>query len=631
MMEGGHLQMIFYAICAFGIYLVYELVTRAIRKEQPMNVVRAAVLLALAGGLAFLMSADRYFSTMEYTPYSTRGSAPIEKVKGNTQDATGGNDYDYATMWSYSPGETFTFLNPSYFGFGTRDFHDSKAPTYWGQKESEDSPPYMGIGVLALAIIGFIIFRRDPFVQFLLVLGVFAILLSFGKNMPILYDLIYNTVPSFNKFRAPSMSLALLHFAVPILSGYGLSGIINMRKNATAKDKKLLLGFMIASGAYLLLGFFFSAAMQSTYYSAVDSSRYFAMITGNYGAGVADELREFIWSKMIEDWYVTAFIVIAFAVLSYFFVKRNINRTVYFAALIALLIFDLWRVDYRRMEVAPEKAENSVLTQNEDAFNFIKQDKGVYRIADFASNPANISAYYLLENINGYHAAKLRVYQDLMDVANIEGAQGSTSQLFNPFLWNLLNVKYILSSRPFGSMPPAYQSQRTGTLVYANPAMLPRAFFVKNAVIAKQMDILQHLKNGDFNPLDTAFVESTLPQSIDAPDQSTTARVLSHQDEYVKLEANASGNNLLFISEIYYPVSWHAYIDGKEVPIHKTNFAFRSVIVPKGKHTVEMKFRSEKFETGRTLSLVSNIGVTLLLAVGIFLTVKNRKKIEDAE
>jgi uncharacterized membrane protein YfhO len=180
-------------------------------------------------------------------------------------------------------------------------------------------------------------------------------------------------------------------------------------------------------------------------------------------------------------------------------------------------------------------------------------------------------------------------------------------------------------------MPPAYQSQRTGTLVYANPAMLPRVFFVKNAVIAKQMDILQHLKKGDFNPMDTAFIETALPQSIEAPDQSATARVLSHENESIKLEANASGNNLLFISEIYYPVSWHAYIDGKEVPIQKTNFAFRSVIVPKGKHTVEMRFHSAKFETGRTLSLVSNIGVTLLLAFGIFLTVKNRKKIEDAE
>jgi hypothetical protein len=158
-----------------------------------------------------------------------------EKV---AQDKSGGNSYEYATMWSYSPEETITFLIPSYFGYGSRHYKPEGAPsgqemlfpTYWGQKESEDSPPYMGIMVLALALIGLIFYRKDIFVQCLFVVIIFSVFLSFGKNMSLLYDFFYYNIPSFNKFRAPSMSLALMHFSVPILAGYGISAIIKFRK-----------------------------------------------------------------------------------------------------------------------------------------------------------------------------------------------------------------------------------------------------------------------------------------------------------------------------------------------------------------------------------------------------------------
>lgn len=626
MLEGGHLQLIFYGVCAMGLYLVYELVARLIRKDEPMKLVRAAALLGGAAVIAFLMSSDRYLATLEYTPHSTRGSAPIMKTEQMHQNASGGHDYEYATMWSYAPSELITTFVPSYYGFGIRDFdyqgQKMKLSSYWGQKESEDSPPYMGIAVIFLAILGFIAFRKDVFVQFLLALIIFGVLLSFGKNWSILYNVFYYYIPSFSKFRAPSMSLVMMHLAVPLLAGYGIAAVLKWRKEMTEKDKKLMLYFLGGIAAFMVIGLLFSAAFKSSYTSAVMSSR----LGQAYSQNFPTELMDFIWENMVEDWLLNGLFALIMGLSVYLFALKKINKNMMFAILAIILVVDLWRVDYRRMEVTDEKTEGNVFENKADVFNFIKQDKGVFRIADFASNPANIPAYFLVENINGYHSAKLRVAQDLMDVANPDEMKGSTHIIYNPFLWNLLNVKYVLSEKPlYQGIQPLYTSQTGGTLVYANPGYLPRAFFVKGVKQAKQIDILMHLKNGDFNPLETAFLEKPINDKIDPADSLCTAKIVNKENEFIRMEVNATGYNLLFISEMYYP-SWHAYIDGKEVPIIKTNYAFRSVIVPPGKHALEMKFISENFETGKKLSIAANILAFALLAAGLVLEWMRRKK-----
>lgn len=626
MMEAGHLQLIFYGVCAFGIFLIFEFFHRVITKAEPMNILRSAILLVVAGGIAFGMSSDRYLSTVEYTPYSTRGSAPIEQTEDKKVDASGGNEYSYATAWSYSPQELITLVNPSYFGFGQREVklmatgnEPVMLSTYWGQKETEDSPPYMGILVLLLAILGIIFFRKDPFIWALVVISVFAIFLSFGKNLSFLYDLFYYFVPSFNKFRAPSMSLVLVHFSFPILAGFGIAGLINWQKNFQAKDKSKLNLIIIIAIAFLVIGFIFSAAFKTSYLNAATET-----LSKTYGTNLPGEFYDAVWNFTIEDWYFGGFLLLAAAISIYFFITGKIKRTVFYLILISILFIDLWRVDFRRMQVSEEDL-TSVFTDRKDIYDFIKQDKSIYRVADYSTNIANLPAWFLAENINGYHAAKLRVYQDLMDFANAPQFKKSTSQLFNPFLWNLMNVKYIITSQSLGEgIQPIYQSQKNRALVYLNNSALDRVFFVKNAAVEKPRQILTNLELGNFNPLDTAFVEKQLPVTIEPADTTAYAKILEKKNEYIKIEANASGNNLLFIGEIFYPVSWKAFIEGKETEIYKTNYAFRSIIVPKGKHTIEMKFESKNFETGKTLSIILNLFVLALLVFGLIY--ENRRK-----
>ena len=609
-LEGGQQQFAFYGACVFGIYLVYEFLGRLILKQSPVKMLRPAAVLVLAFGLAFLMTADRYLSVLEYKPYSTRGSAPLVKSDKQHQDESGGHDYDYATMWSYSPKETFTFLVPGFYGNGTQNYQPTGSksaekrfiPTYWGEKESEDSPPYMGIIIFAFAIIGIVIYRKDVFVQFLFVLSIFALLLSFGKYFPLLYKLFFDYVPGFNNFRAPASAMAMINFAIPILAGYGLSGILRWRKEFTDGSKKILYAALGLSGAFLAAGLIF-AGFKGSYTASVAASPKVQRLMQYF-----QDIPDFIYNMALTDWLINGFFLVATFILIFYFVKKRVPKGALLTVIIVFTLIDLWRVDWRRMEVGTYKVEKDYFKQYEYLYAPLQKEmqSGVFRIFDVNTN---VPSYYLLQNINGYHSAKLRIYQDLLDVANGEGYEGNTSMLNNPFLWKIMNVKYII-------VPD--RKNESKSVVYPNQDFLPRAFFVSGAEVAEKMDILMHLKKGDFDPQKTAYIESALPVQLDTITPETSVKLEDYKYEYIKMSANATGNNLLFISEIYYPAGWKAYIDGTEVPIIKTNYAFRGIIVPTGSHTVEMKFRSESYQLGSKLSLWSNIGVIALFVLGLF-------------
>lgn len=617
MLEATHVQMIFYGGLAFGLYLVYEFIIRLIKKENFASVLKPAMVLIVAFGLSFLLSADRYLSIQEYTPYSTRGSAPLLAEKGAKQTKDGGNDYEYATQWSFSPGEVFTFFVPNYFGFGKMSYsgpetngQETMIPTYWGQKPFEDAAPYFGIIILFFGIVGAIAFRKDVFVQFLIFISLFALLLSFGYTMPIIFDIFYYHFPMFNKFRAPSMALAIVHFAMPILAGYGLAAFIKWNKEDSVSGKKITKYLLYSSIGFFVLGLLFIAAFQGSYIDAIKASQSFRL---------PENFQEFVWSAMVSDWMINSVVVILASLLAYFFVNRKLKFMVMISGLIILLIFDLWRVGYRPMEIPEQKLAEQVFPKD-DAFDYVKQDKEVFRVADFASQSPNVTAYYLLQNVNGYHSAKLRVFQDILDATS----QKSTSNVTSPFIWNLMNVKYIFAKQEMGAQP-IYKSNATGTMVYFNPEYLPRAFFVDTVISSEPKNILKHLSDKDFNPHTTAFLEKSINLNYTVSDSNDFAKVTKYQDELINMNVKVNQTKLLVLSEVFYP-DWVATIDGKEFEIIKVNYFMRGLIIPAGEHKIEMKFISKSFEKGKTLSLSANIILAILLAISLFFELKNNKK-----
>jgi Bacterial membrane protein YfhO len=651
LVESTHVQMTFYGLCCFGLYFVFEIVSRLLKKEVVTGVLRAAAILVVAGGLSFAMAADRYLSVIEYTPYSTRGTAPIEKTIGQKQDASGGFDYDYATNWSFSPQEIATFFVPNYFGFGKVKIGEEVQSTYWGQMPFTDAANYMGIGVLMLAVLGAVQFRRDTFVQFLIATALFALLLSFGKNLPLLYNLFFNVVPGFNKFRAPSMALALTQFAIPMLAGFGITSLVRSRRivntfntfNTSSGEtldehiapRTWLIWGVGFAALFLIVGLAFGVVGKESYVNAVGNSvreqyqGFLAQFRGNpeqlsaYQERVgqlATERGTNVYDMMISDWYTTAFLAVAFAMTVWLFLRKTLPEWLAYSLLGLLLVIDLWRVDVRPMEITKQKLDQTVFRKT-DVVTFLQNDKSLFRVADFAQQSPNVMAYFGIQHVHGYHSAKMRSYQDLLDVAG----NGGGSVITNPFLWNLMNVKYLVTDKPLSdNMQPVLKSQDTQTLVYENPSVLPRAFFVNRVEVAGQMATLQHLKKGDFSPLEVAYIEKPFSSVVidtmqgDIVSRFNRVQSTEYKNESVKFAVEATGNNFLFVSDVYYPQGWKAFVDGKETPIIKTNYVFRGVVVPAGKHTVEMRFTSDRFALGKTLSLAGNVLVLALLGIGVW-------------
>ncbi|HRP02778.1 MAG TPA: YfhO family protein [Candidatus Kapabacteria bacterium] len=626
--ESVHIQMMFYSALAIGIYIALELINRFATKNEPMSIVRVIGVLLVAGGLAFLMSSDRYLAVQEYTPYSVRGSSPITHLQGDKADDKGGNTYEYATEWSFSPQEMVTFLVPNFYGFGKLPYSgpetgnkEYKVPTYWGQKVFEDVAPYMGIFIFFMGIFGFVYYRKDVFVQSLFAVSIFLLFLSFGKNLSVIYDIFFYYIPSFNKFRAPSMALGVMQFAFPILAGYGIKAVLECMEASDRQSKKYITALLHTSLTFLGIGFIVMLTAKGTY---IDSLTHTGNQTFQNVAKQIVGLKEFVWSAMIGDWMINGFILLAFALIVYMFYHKKINGNLFYSTIILLLFVDLWRVGWRPLEISERDTVKDTF-QKTDVVQFLEQDKSIFRIADFvlSQSSPNMPAYFRLESVGGYHPAKLRVYQDLLDVAD----NGSTSYVTNPFLWNLLNVKYIVSDQQLQA-PPVFQSQQLGAFVYQNPAMAERVFFVDSVAVEKPLEILKLMKEGKFDIKKIAYLEKSLNTQIEPIQEGASAKIIEKKNESMKIKVNATGNNLLFISEIYFPL-WTAKIDGKDIEINKTNYAFRSIVVPKGEHTIELTYHSKGFETGKTLSIASNILVGLMLLFGIFWEQKLKKQGKD--
>jgi hypothetical protein len=620
LVSATHPQMMFYMGCALALYTVVELVTRLITRSGWMDVLKAGGGLAIAGIIALATHADMFMATRHYTPESTRGSAPLVQSTRSNQDQSGGNDYEYATNWSFSPGEMYTFLVPSYYGFGnttiktSRNSPPQRAQLYWGQMPFTDAANYMGIAVLVFGLIGIWQYRKDPFVIFLTVLGAFSLLLSMGKNFPILYDILFNYAPAFNKFRAPSMALCLLQFALPVLAGYGLTAVIGWGKNSTAATRKAALGVFIAT-ALVSVMVYLVASDESDYKKEVDTA-----FTAKNGQPAPGEFLEIVYNEMHADSLAAMLYLIIIGGLIVLTARGAIKPSLMIVLCIGLLTVDLWRIDRRPYDPKKGSPEQNVFAAT-DVVQFLKADPSMYRVCDLTQTvPANWWAYHFIESVGGYSSAKMRLYQDMLDVAapgpGREPVPGN-SMIINPFLWSILNVKYIVSDRPlYPGVEPAFQSQEMGVMVYRNDETLPRAWFVDTLrVESDRRKLLEHLRDGTFDARRVAYVEKTFDgMSAMGTDSTSSATVQERSNHRLVLSTTSSAAQMLVVSEMFYS-EWKATIDGKPVETVKTNFLLRGVPVPAGKHTVEFRYESQSFEQGRTISLAAN-GITLLIGLG---------------
>ncbi len=625
----SHVQMIFYTYLALGVYLLSYLIRSLVKKENWKNPVRAGLVLIAATVIAFAMDADKYLSVLEYNPHSIRGSGPVTQSSGAAAGATpaGGLDYEYATNWSLGVGEVFTFFVPSLYGFGNAEYRGPltnnqavKLPFYFGPQPFTDAPQYMGIVVLCLAIIGFWRFRRDPFVQYLSVMIAFSLLVAFGKEFPLLYDLLYNYVPLFNKFRAPSMILVLVQIMVPLLAGFGLISFIRQGEHhvtpAQEKKWKYILGGLALLLVVGLVGKGLYRSIYESFFPAQMFIQAFAPKVGIRSMQVAMEFYAFLVDMVVTD--VTA----AFALLLvsfgsiYFYLRHSMKLATLMVIIGLATVVDLWRVNTKPMEVRDKTEQASVFAPSPGVQAILEQEGQKesnamplppYRVLEFQGGTppfSNKFAYWRIQSAYGYQGAKMRRYQDIVDVVGLQ----------NPLLWQLMNVKYIVTDQPDSTFGLGLLYDSPGEKVYVNRLVLPRAFFVNRYEVGDGIDVLRRMAQKSFDARDVAYLSEDPGVAIDPPLPGMEATFLRYGIQDFSLKVTAYGNNLLFLSEAFYPEGWKATLDGSEIAIYRANYHFRAVVIPAGTHTLEMRFAPRGFSVGKNASLAANVAVLLAFA-----------------
>ncbi len=627
-----HIQMLYYSFMMIGIYLAYLLVYAVIKKLKKANIVKAIVVFIAGLFIAVAMDADILLSMKEYSKYSMRGESSIT-AKADNKATDKPLSYEYATSWSFSPGEVLTFALPYYYGFGSVEIKGQRANLYWGQMPFTDSPVYFGVIVLVLAVAGISFnIRKNPFVQATTFIIIFFLLLSFGRTFPIIYDMFYNYMPYFSSFRAPVMIHYYMDLAILIMAGYGLKSLIEAMKKPEGL-KSLNRTAYIAGGIGILFLLISVFGFESSYTNSVisgplgqklQSQGYSAQQISGY---LKQQVAPNAYENIISDLRLHGFLILLIAALVYLYAKKNIARNVMLLGITAIALFDLLSVTSKTLHWDDKKQRDEFVAETDYTKWILSKEPDTYnyRVAQFNKGSlvtTNDLAYYRLHQFNGYQGAKLRIYQDAVDVAGGE----------NPLLLGLANVKYIISDSPLKDTTVFTEMYKGSNIVYLNKLAMPRSFFVSENKVETGINILNSIKTGSLDPRVTAYTEKNIGANIDRPDSTVSSKITSFGIHDIEYEVFASGNNLLVLNEMYYPAGWKAYIDGNETEIFKTNYFMRSVVVPKGKHKVEMKFHPDTYYTGKSISIAANIIVTLILAggiAGIFIFGKKKTKEES--
>jgi hypothetical protein len=626
MLQGFHVQIIFYTFFAIAIYYIYYILRGLIKKDKSLtkSIIKSAGLLIFAALIAGAIQLDNFSQVYQYLPYSTRGGKSIVENTSSSkiEDESSSSYYDYHTNWSFSPGEVMTFIVPSYYGFGNSLYNGSltndqnvDVNTYFGQMPFVDVAMYMGVLIFFLGLFAVFTRWKEPFVQFLAILTGIALLISFGKNFPILFDPLFYHFPYFDKFRVPSMILVLVQLSFPILAGLGLMKIISLREDKNIKVINAIRNISILFSALFLISLLLNSAVSQWFIGRVND--YIASIQGTQPrmAQQFNALSGYMSNMFTTDLiFAMGFSALTFGA-AYFYVQSKISKDSLVLLVILLTVLDLWRIDARG-EKYVDQPETKNLFDTPKYVQVIKSqnDREPFRMVNIKQDGSlgslnqnsNYNAYFMLEDFYGYSAIKPRSYQDYMDV---DGP-------VNPTLWRMLNVKYIVSSQPL-PWPGFVELYKDKTeIVYKNDNALPRAYFVNQIEQKPDIEVLDMTKANSFDPKKLAFVNGT-KLNVDIPDSTVYANITEYKDELVNLNVNASGNNFLFFGDTYIPTGWKAYIDGQRTNIYKTDHGFMGIIVTKGKHQVEFKYAPTSFYiskyTALTLSSIVLLGLILSL------------------
>ncbi|MEC3964697.1 YfhO family protein [Flagellimonas halotolerans] len=623
--SANHYQMTYYfmlLVLVMGlVYLIY-----AIKEKEFKHFFASVGILILAVVLSIFTNATSLMATKEYADWSTRGTSELTiNPDGSDKAISTGLDYDYITQYSYGIAESLNLFVPRLFGgSGGEDLgKDSKAyeyltnqglspskaiefssslPLYWGDQPIVAAPAYVGAIVFFLFLLG--VFLVDGKKKWWLLAGaILSLLLSWGRNFPLLTNFMIDYFPMYNKFRAVSSIQVVLELCLPVLGILGIRELFKSSVDQKEKLKALKLGFFISVGLgifiFLLKGFFDFEGLRDETYRGYFGDELMTMIQGDREAVyISDTIRSLIY------------VALAAAAL-WFFIKEKINKNILVFALGALILFDLVGVDLRYVNEGDFVRQHQVNQpfQANQIDQMIQQDDSIYRVFDPQEGLNGARTSYFHKSVGGYHAAKPRALQNLFEFHLYQN---------NLQVLNMLNVKYIIQQDEEGNSFPA-----------VNPDANGNAWFVNQLVPVSSANE-EILKLKDFNSKTQAVVNTKqypeLTKFRYSVDSLAQIKLVDYRPDYLKYTSNNSNDGFAVFSEMHYPSGWNTFIDGEPQKHYEVDYALRGMKVPAGTHEIEFKFEPEVVETGSQITLAANILLGLMIVGGLGFTLFPRKK-----
>jgi len=614
----GHYQIIFYSFFLIAVIIISYLIV-ALQKKKVKQFFIASALLAAIAALSAGSNIGPLMMAQDYNKYSMRGGE--SELTNTGKEKKGGLDKGYAFAWSNGVEETLLIMVPNLFG-GTME-----KGLYWGaqQEDGSGTPIYFGAIICFLTILALLVIRSKQKWWFVGA-AVFFIMISWGKNFPALNYFLFDHFPLFNKFRSPNMAMAIPSVIFPMLAIWGLKDFFAEKYSNEELWKKLKLSLLITGGILLLI--LISTQTMMSYKGSIDNQ-----IFGNNTAAL-EQVKEERQSAAAGDAFRALIFVLLTGGTLWAYAKGRVRKEYAIAGLALLVAFDEIPVAGRYLNkenyIDEMQYEASFSPRPADA-QILKDPDPYYRVFDVSTrtntggqrnvfNDASSSLFH--KTIGGYHAAKLEIYQDL-----IEHQIGK----LNAAVLAMLNTKYIIQDGPNGQAVASQYPFACGNAWFVSGIK-----WVKNAdeemssLDAPSLADPQDTTKGNFQPLKTAIIRESfrnqMKDILTGKDSASAIKLTKYSPRRLEFASKNTQAGLAVFSDIWYPEGWTATIDGKEVPILRANYVLRALQVPAGEHIIKFSFDSKAYDKSERIALICSIILVLIIIAGIYFSLKGEKQ-----
>ena len=637
--QANHVQMTYYYLFIILAMIVAYLVD-AIRKKQMAHFAKATAVCAAAAVIGICINLSNLYHTWEYSKESMRGKSELVK-KNSANQTSSGLDRDYITQWSYGVDETWTLLVPNAKGGASvpmvmnetaMEHADNnylpiyqQIGQYWGEQPGTSGPVYVGAFVLFLFVLGLFIVK-GPMKWALLAATILSILLSWGRNFMPFTDFFLDYVPMYAKFRTVASILVIAEFTIPLLAMLALKRIVDDPQVLKEKFNYAVVSFAVTAGACLLFIFF------PGMFDYISSSEMHALsqFPADQLQPLLNNLTEMREAMFTADCRRSLFVICAGCVLLYLYVRGKMGKQWLVAIVAVVCLLDLWSVNKRYLNdgMFVEKSQRDqpiVKTATED--QILRDTSLDYRVLNLASNTFNENeTSYYLKSIGGYHPAKLRRYQEVIDAyiskemqklyPAVAKAQGDMTQVPGDSIFpvlNMLNTKYFILPLEGGQTVPVQNPYALG-----NAWLVDKVTYVDNA--NAELDLVGKIDLRHEAVADKRFKE-TIGEGV-KQEGTSLVKITKYEPNQLTYEVESQKGGVVVFSENYYP-GWTATVDGKDVDVARVNYILRAINVAPGKHTVQLSFFPTTVDTTERIAYAS---YAILLAVIVVLVVLRRKK-----